>query len=119
MPFLHINPVLQIILFAGLLSVVFPVIGLALVWRISRPDMGYFQWTTKSVRGIRIIVLDVFAVVLSLVIGWVSLPAALSLVIGPAVLVRLLPDYRPGLAAMAYLIPGAMALAVSLPDELV
>jgi Mn2+/Fe2+ NRAMP family transporter len=78
MLFLHINPVLQIILFAGLLSVVFPVIGLALVWRISQPDMGYFRWSVRSWRGIRIIVLDVYAVALSLVIGWVSLPEALN-----------------------------------------
>ena len=53
-----------------LLAVVFPVVALVMVWRISRPDMGYFRWSTGSVRGVVVIALDVFALLVSLFVGW-------------------------------------------------
>ncbi|MBN2023646.1 MAG: lipopolysaccharide biosynthesis protein [Pirellulales bacterium] len=44
-----------------------------------------------------------------------ALPAALALVVGPPLLAWLLPDYRVGLAALAWLVPGTLALGVALP----
>jgi O-antigen/teichoic acid export membrane protein len=43
------------------------------------------------------------------------LPAALAMVLAPPVLARLLPAYQPGLAALAWLAPGAVFLALALP----
>jgi Mn2+/Fe2+ NRAMP family transporter len=68
--FLRINPVYGIRIFTVLLAVVFPVVALVMVWRISRPDMGYFRWTTGSLRGVVVIALDVFALLVSLFVGW-------------------------------------------------
>ena len=68
--FLRINPVYGIRIFTVLLAVVFPVVALVMVWRISRPDMGYFRWTTASLRGVVVIALDVFALLVSLFVGW-------------------------------------------------
>ncbi|MFP6581470.1 MAG: divalent metal cation transporter [Candidatus Hydrogenedentota bacterium] len=72
---LHINPVYQILIFSAFLAVVFPVIGIVLLWRVTRPDMGYFGWSPTSPKGIAIIVADVFAVGLSIYIGWVRVGA--------------------------------------------
>jgi Mn2+/Fe2+ NRAMP family transporter len=66
---LHIDPVYQIIIFAAFLTLVFPVVGLALLWRITRPDMGYFRWSTKTRRGKIVIALDIFAIAISLYVG--------------------------------------------------
>ena len=44
-----------------------------------------------------------------------GLTAALAIVAAPPLLVRLLPDYRPGLAPLVWLVPGAVALALALP----
>ncbi len=44
-----------------------------------------------------------------------GLLAGLAIVLAPPVLARLLPDYRPGLAPMLWLIPGSVALTVALP----
>jgi hypothetical protein len=41
-----------------------------MAWRISRPDMGYFRWSTGSARGVVVIALDVFALLVSLFVGW-------------------------------------------------
>ncbi len=68
--FLRINPVYGIRIFTVLLAVVFPVVALVMVWRISRPDMGYFRWSTASLRGVVVISLDVFALLVSLFVGW-------------------------------------------------
>lgn len=67
---LHIDPVYQILIFAAFLTLVFPVVGLALLWRITRPDMGYFAWGRKNVRGWIVILLDIFAIGVSLWVGW-------------------------------------------------
>lgn len=70
---LHINPVYQILIFAAFLAIVFPVIGLVMLWRVTRPDMGYFRWSTKTPQGIALIAVDIFAVALSLYIGWIRI----------------------------------------------
>jgi len=70
---LRINPVYQILIFAAFLAVVFPLVGLVLLWRVTRPDMGYFRWSTRTPQGIAIIVVDLFAVGLSVYIGWVNI----------------------------------------------
>ncbi|MEA1951272.1 MAG: oligosaccharide flippase family protein [Planctomycetota bacterium] len=44
-----------------------------------------------------------------------ALPAALAIVAAAPVLGRLLPKYEPGLAPLVWLVPGALALAISLP----
>jgi len=75
---LRINPVYQILIFAAFLAVVFPVIGLVLLWRVTRPDMGYFRWSLQSPQGIAIVIVDVFAVALSIYIGWVQIGKLLS-----------------------------------------
>lgn len=70
---LRINPVYQILIFAAFLAVVFPVIGLVVLWRITRKDMGYFRWSAGSAGGIALIAADIFAVALSVYIGWVQI----------------------------------------------
>ena len=72
---LRINPVYQILIFSAFLAVVFPVIGIVLLWRVTRPDMGYFGWSATSPKGIAIITADLFAVGLSIYIGWVRIGA--------------------------------------------
>ena len=67
---LRINPVYQMLLFSAFLAVVFPVIGIVMLWRITRPDMGYFRWSLSSWRGIAIIIIDLYAVSLSLYVGF-------------------------------------------------
>lgn len=44
-----------------------------------------------------------------------ALPAALAIVLAPAVLAWLLPDYRSGLAPLVWLVPGTIALSIALP----
>jgi len=44
-----------------------------------------------------------------------ALPAALALVAGPPILVRLLPDYQSGLPPLVWLVPGVFALCLALP----
>ncbi len=68
---LRINPVYQMLIFSAFLAVVFPVIGLVMLWRVTRPDMGYFRWSWRTPQGVAIILADLFAVGLSLYIGWV------------------------------------------------
>ena len=68
--FLRVNPFHGIRIFAAFLAVVFPVVALAIVWRVSRPDMGYYRWHLRSVRGVLVIVLDLFALAVSLLVGW-------------------------------------------------
>lgn len=70
---LRINPVYQVIIFAAFLAAVFPVIGLVLLWRVTRADMGYFRWSAKTPVGVAIIAADTFAVGLSVYIGWVKI----------------------------------------------
>jgi Mn2+/Fe2+ NRAMP family transporter len=72
---LRINPVYQMLVFSAFLAVVFPVVGLVVLWRVTRPDMGYFRWSWKTPRGAALICVDVFAVVLSAYIGWVRMGA--------------------------------------------
>ena len=67
---LRVNPFYGIRIFAALLSVVFPVVALALAWRVSRPDMGYFRWWPRNARGLVLMTLDVFAVLVSVLVGW-------------------------------------------------
>lgn len=67
---LRINPVYQMLLFSAFLAVVFPVVGLAMLWRVTRPDMGYFRWSLRRPAGIFVVIADLYAVGLSLYIGW-------------------------------------------------
>jgi uncharacterized membrane protein len=67
---LRINPVYQMLLFSAFLAVVFPVIGIVMLWRVTRPDMGYFRWSLRRPAGVLVVVADLFAVGLSLYIGW-------------------------------------------------
>jgi len=67
---LRIDPATQILLFTAFLAIVFPVAACALVGRIARRDMGYFRWTLRTPRGIAVVVLDLFALALSLYVGW-------------------------------------------------
>jgi Mn2+/Fe2+ NRAMP family transporter len=68
--FLRVNPFHGIKIFAALLAVVFPVVALAMVWRLSRPDMGYYRWYPRNVRGLAVIALDLFALAVSVLVGW-------------------------------------------------
>ena len=67
---LRVNPFYGIRIFSAFLSVVFPVVAIALAWRVSRPDMGYFRWWPRNARGLVLMALDVFAVVVSIIVGW-------------------------------------------------
>jgi len=75
---LRINPIYQILVFSAFLAIVFPIIGIVLLWRITRPDMGYFRWSLTSPKGVAIITTDLFAVTLSIYIGWVRIGAVLD-----------------------------------------
>ncbi|MBN2308842.1 MAG: divalent metal cation transporter [Candidatus Hydrogenedentes bacterium] len=66
---LRVNPVFQMLIFTAFLTLVFPVIGFVLLYRISRPDMGYFRWSLKSPQGIAIVAADLFAICLSVYVG--------------------------------------------------
>ena len=63
------SPVYLIVVFSIFLSLVFPVIGVVMAWRISRRDMEYFGWSLRSARSIAIVAVDLFAVGLSLYVG--------------------------------------------------
>ncbi|MFC2075512.1 Nramp family divalent metal transporter [candidate division KSB1 bacterium] len=76
---LHLNPIYQIIVFSAFLAIVFPVVGLALLYRISWKDMGYFRWTLKNPRGVLTLLVDLFAVGLAAYIGWVRIGAFLGI----------------------------------------
>ena len=67
--FLRINPIYQMLLFTAFLSLVFPVIGIVLLWRVTRPDMGYFRWSLKTPAGIAVVAADCFAIAVSVYIG--------------------------------------------------
>lgn len=73
--FLRIDPATMITIFAIFLAIVFPIVGLLVVWRISRRDMGYFRWARVATV---IIVLDIFALVISVVAGWGQLDRVLK-----------------------------------------
>ncbi len=49
---------------------VFPVVALALMWRVSRRDMGYFRWWPRNVQVVVLMSLDIFAVIVSVLVGW-------------------------------------------------
>lgn len=66
---LRVNPIYGIKAFTVFLAGVFPVVAVAMVWRISRPDMGYFRWTLRNYRGAAVVVLDLFALAVSLLVG--------------------------------------------------
>jgi uncharacterized membrane protein len=72
---LRVNPVYQMLIFSAFLALVFPVIGLAMLYRITRKDMGYFRWSWNSPQGIALIAVDLFAIALSVYagvyLGWV------------------------------------------------
>jgi len=70
--FLRINPVYQIIVFAGFLALIFPAMALAVLWRVTRPDMGYFAWTLRNWRGRAVAAVDLFAISVSLYVGIVK-----------------------------------------------
>jgi manganese transport protein len=70
MLFLRINPFDGIRVFAAFLAVVFPVIAVALVLRLSRADLGYFRWSLLRPGGIAVVVLDLFGLAVSLYVGW-------------------------------------------------
>jgi len=57
------------LIFSAFLTLVFPVIGLVMLYRISRSDMGYFRWDWRSPQGAGLIAADVFATGLSIYIG--------------------------------------------------
>lgn len=66
---LRVNPVFQMLVFSAFLTLVFPVIGLVLLYRVTRADMGYFRWFPRNGAGSVIILLDLFAVGVSVYIG--------------------------------------------------
>ncbi len=66
---LRINPFYQMLLFSAFLTLIFPLVALVMVYRITRPDMGYFRWSLTSKTGIAIMAADLFAVGLSLYLG--------------------------------------------------
>jgi hypothetical protein len=67
--FLRIDPVFQMLIFSTFLTLVFPIIGLVLLYRVTRRDMGYFRWDWRSPAGAAVIAADVFAMGLSVYIG--------------------------------------------------
>ncbi|GMW03409.1 MAG: hypothetical protein AMXMBFR84_45430 [Candidatus Hydrogenedentota bacterium] len=73
---LRIDPVYQMLIFSAFLTLVFPVIGLTLLYRITRKDMGYFRWSFGTPGGWLLAGLDLFAISLSVYVGvymgWVN-----------------------------------------------
>ena len=73
---LRINPVYQMLLFSAFLALVFPVVGIALLYRVTRKDMGYFRWSLETPQGVLIVCADLFAVALSIYfgiyLGWIK-----------------------------------------------
>jgi|GEM_PF-625694 len=70
---IRINPVYQILVFAAFLAFVFPVIGLVLLWRVTRPDMGYFRWSFRKPGPLLMATADIFAIIVSVYVGWMQL----------------------------------------------
>lgn len=71
--FLRIDPVFQMLIFSVFLTLIFPIIGVVLVYRVTRKDMGYYRWSLRSPQGVAVILVDLFAVGLSLYIGaWMA-----------------------------------------------
>jgi len=66
---LRINPFYQMLLFSAFLTLVFPVIGLVMLYRITRRDMGYFRWTLRRPAGVLVVAADLFAIALSIYVG--------------------------------------------------
>ena len=66
---LRINPFYQMLIFSAFLTLVFPVIGLVLLYRVTRPDMGYFRWSLKTKAGAALVAADLFAIALSIYVG--------------------------------------------------
>ncbi len=63
----------QTIILSVFLTLIFPIIGVVLVYRVTRKDMGYYRWSLRSPQGIAVILVDLFAVGLSLYIGaWMA-----------------------------------------------
>ena len=70
---LRIDPVYQMLIFSAFLTLVFPVIGLVMFYRISCGDMGYFRWDWHSPQGAGLIVADLFATGLSIYVSvWLA-----------------------------------------------
>lgn len=76
---IRINPVYQILVFAAFLAIVTPVIGLVLIWRLSRRDLGYFRWTLRRPGPAVLVALDIAAVLLALYVGWSQVGALLQI----------------------------------------
>lgn len=66
---LRINPFYQMLLFSAFLTLVFPIIGLVMLYRITRRDMGYFRWSLRSWPGRIVVAADIFAIGLSIYVG--------------------------------------------------
>lgn len=66
---LRINPFYQMLLFSAFLTLVFPIIGLVMLYRITRRDMGYFRWSLRSWQGAVVVAADIFAIGLSIYVG--------------------------------------------------
>jgi Mn2+/Fe2+ NRAMP family transporter len=66
---LRINPFYQMLLFSAFLTLVFPIIGLVMLYRITRRDMGYFRWSLHSWQGAVVVAADIFAIGLSIYVG--------------------------------------------------
>jgi manganese transport protein len=66
---LRINPFYQMLLFSAFLTVVFPLVALVMLYRVTRPDMGIFRWNCRSPRGMALIAADLFAIALSVGFG--------------------------------------------------
>jgi len=67
---IRIDPMYQIRVFAAFLAIVFPVIGIVLLWRVTRKDMGYFRWSFKRPGTVVLALADIFAIALSIYVGW-------------------------------------------------
>ncbi len=66
---LRINPLYQMLVFSAFLTLVFPLIGLVLLYRVTRQDMGYFRWSVRSPAGAMVVCADLFAIALSIYVG--------------------------------------------------
>lgn len=64
--FLRINAVFQIIVFAAFLALILPIMAIAVLWRVTRGDMGYFGWSLANWHGRFVIGIDVFAIAISI-----------------------------------------------------
>ncbi|MBI4481535.1 MAG: divalent metal cation transporter [Acidobacteria bacterium] len=75
---IRLNPIYQILIFAAFLASAFPILALALAWRLWKRDIGYFRWTLKNSRGTVVVLLDLFAIGLSVYVGWTNLGEVLG-----------------------------------------